>query len=482
MTQGPPEIPHFDFRADIGGGGFAMVYRYYHRVLKRDVAVKVPKGTDLSADLRDRFLEEGQSMAELGHHPNVVTVYDTGTAADGRPYLVMEYYEGGDLANIAARSPLPVKQVLDIGVRVAGAIETAHERRIVHRDIKPANVLMSKVQPPQPHLTDFGIAGHLARGEDGGQVALSVPWSAPELLDRTRTAQAGIATEVFSFGATLWHLLVGHSPFMPPGADNTQGAIERRILSGWLPTGRLGSADLERLLLRAMATDPAARPRSIGELAVGLQTIQRAHRFGVTDLVLMPAPELEPVARPVITAPSFAAPSPAPSLPTTKRKQEELKATLVREKPPSPPVPVEPEPPVRLRWPFYVAGGAAVAVIVGIGLFLLSGQEKPGSGPAVTTVADDGGDQSAGSDGAPPGKPAITATRVDANAVQFAWNYSSQQATDTFSWRTSDGARTGVATEPSVRLDGAKPVCLQVKVVRKDGSNATADWSPETCG
>lgn len=491
MTQGPPEIPHFEYRGDIGGGGFAMVYRYYHRKLKREVAVKVPKSTDLSNEVRERFIAEGESMAELANHQNVVTVYDTDTAFDGRPFLVMEYCPGGDLAKISGRTPLPVKDVLDIGVQIADAIETAHKRQILHRDIKPANVLMNEYG--KPCLTDFGIAGRFAERDERGQVALSVPWSAPELLTGTAVEEERVLAEVFSLGATLWHLLVGHSPFMPPGADNKNiEDIERRIVSGWRPSVLPAPDDLRRLLLSAMADRPSARPEAVSKLAEGLQRIQKGQRFGAAVPVRPPAP----VPR---TEPSFVAPAP-PAVPPTQRKplaspvpHTVVRGEQVREAPAlpetihrvAPPVaepPPQPDPPVRLRWPHHTAGALAAAAIVGVGVFLLSGQENPSSGPSTTTVADDGPDQNAGAGNAPPGRPSITATRLDAKTVRFTWNYSSQQATDTFSWRTSDGARTGVEQKPQADLEGAQPLCLQVKVVRADGSNATADWSQESCG
>jgi serine/threonine protein kinase len=506
MTGGPPEIPHFEYRGDIGGGGFAMVHRYYHRKLKRDVAVKVPKATDLSDAVRERFIAEGESMAELGNHRNVVTVYDTDTSADGRPFLVMEYCPGGDLAKLSGRTPLSVKEVLDIGVQVAGAIETAHERRILHRDIKPANILMNEYG--KPCLTDFGIAGRFAEQDEDGQVILSVPWSAPELLDRSAVEQGGVPAEVFSLGATLWHLLVGHSPFMPRGTDNSLAAIEHRIVSGWLPTGLAAPADLQRLLSRAMAKNPAARPGSVREFAVGLQRIQKAQRFGETELVLMPAPAPE---EPVVAESSFVAPAPPLSPPTRQRMQpvfvppapNAAPHTTARKPEPlfvqSPMNPAphtvarRPEPPLpvavpktgaapaesRSRWPLYAVGAAAIIAIVGVGVFLLSGEEKP-AGPVVTTVSDEIPDQNAGAGNAPPGRPEITATRLDDGKVRFAWSYSSQQATDTFSWRTS--TQTGVAKEPQVEVEGANPVCLQVKVVRADGGNASAEWSQESCG
>ncbi|MEU7482115.1 protein kinase [Lentzea sp. NPDC042327] len=493
MTLGPPAIPDFEYRGDIGAGGFATVHRYYDGKLKDDVAVKVPQTTGLSDEVRERFLAEGESMAKLRKHRNVVTVYGTGTAVDGRPYLVMEYCPGGDLAKMASRMPLSVKQVLDIGVQIAGALETAHGRGMLHRDIKPANVLMN--ESGDACLTDFGIAGRLADRGRETQVALSPPWSAPELFGVDAVARYGVRTEVFSFAATLWHLLVGRSPFMPLGTDHSVEAVQHRIVSGWRPDQLAAPDELRRLLLRAMDQDPAARPGSLLDFAAELQRIQVTYRFGRTELVLMPG--TVPERHPVRTAgvPSFAPPAPRTAPPTRQRvpptapraphtlvrQGNPQPATIVRE-PASAPRPTPAEHVERVRWPLYAAGAAAAVAIIGVGVFLLSGGEEPATGPAPATVVDDVPDQNAGAGSAPPGRPVITAMRVDAGTVRFEWSYSAQQATDTFSWRTSDGARTGVEKAPKVVVEGANPVCLQVKVVRADGSNATADWSQESCG
>ncbi|MCR3753753.1 serine/threonine-protein kinase [Lentzea californiensis] len=491
MSMAPPRIPNYEYRADIGGGGFAMVYRYFQPGLKRDVAVKTPKSAELFEDLRKQFVAEGESMAELGSHENVVAVYDTGTAADGRPYLIMEYCPGGDLAG---GTPLPVEKVLDIGVQIAGAVQTAHDLGIQHRDIKPANVLVNK--HGKPCLTDFGIAGRSTEEGGSGQLALSPPWSAPELL--LGTARHGVPTEVFSLGATLWHLIAGHSPFMSPGAGHSLEAVERLIVSGWRPPSLSAPEDLKRLLLAAMAHEPRERPCSALELANGLRRIQKAQRFGETRYVRMPAasPQKTPEPSFVVPPPPVApmtqrravpptlntAPRPSRNAPETLlRKGSALPVTIHRELPPVPEPPPQPELPVRVRWPHYVVGAVAAAAIVGVGAFLLSGQEKPSGGPSATTIAGDAPEQNAGADNAPPGRPVITATRLDEKTVRFAWNYSAQQATDTFSWRTSDGARTGVQEKAEVDVEGAKPLCLQVKVVRADGGNATAEWSQESC-
>ncbi|MGI5501438.1 serine/threonine-protein kinase [Lentzea sp. CA-135723] len=483
MSTAPPLIPNYEYRADIGGGGFAVVYRYFQPGLKRDVAVKTPRSSGLSREVREQFIAEGESMAELGSHENVVSVHDTGTTADGRPYLIMEYCPGGDLAG---GTPLPVEKVLDIGVQIASAVQTAHELKIQHRDIKPANVLVNK--HGKPCLTDFGIAGRFTEERGDGQLALSPPWSAPELL--RGTAGHGVPTEVFSLGATLWHLIAGHSPFMPPGADNSPEAVEQRIVSGWRPTALSAPDDLRRLLLTTMAAEPADRTPTVQALISELRRIQKAQRFGETQYVRRPAPESaafvmppQKVAPPTLRKPvppsTHTAPRPLRTASETVARKE-FPATVYRE-----PLPVaeppRPEPPVRARWPHYAIGAVVAVAIAGVGVFLVQGQESPAGGAVVTTAADDDPDQSAGAGDAPPGRPAITATRLDDRTVRFAWTYSAQQATDTFSWRTSDGAGTGVAEKPEVEVEGGKPLCLQVKVVRKDGGNASAEWSQETC-
>jgi hypothetical protein len=124
---------------------------------------------------------------------------------------------------------------------------------------------------------------------------------------------------------------------------------------------------------------------------------------------------------------------------------------------------------------------ATVAGVVGLGA------SSGGDRPSHTATQDQGaGNQDAGALGndAPPGVPTVTASRIDPTRLRFTWSYSAQLASDTFSWRTPDGAKTGTARTASVDLDApaGTGMCLQVKVIRADGSHASVDWSPQGCG
>ncbi len=151
----------FDDAREIGRGGFGVVYRCTQSALERAVAVKVLSG-DLDDESRARFLREQRAMGRLTGHPNVVSVLEVGVTPSGRPFLVMPYHPQDSLdARIRRHGPLTVTEALRLGVKIAGALETAHRFGIVHRDVKPSNILLTDYD--EPALTDFGIA-HITGG------------------------------------------------------------------------------------------------------------------------------------------------------------------------------------------------------------------------------------------------------------------------------------------------------------------------------
>lgn len=279
----PPVLPGLMYVRQLGRGGYAEVHLYEQASPRMRVAVKVLFGEGLSERARERFADEANAMAQLADHPNIVQVFRADVTEDGRPYLVMKYYPQRNLAVRAATERISVPEVLQIGIRVACAVETAHRAGILHRDIKPANILTS--QYGEPGLTDFGIATTGTEGE-GDAEGLSLPWSPPEVV--FSTAPSSRAADVYSLGATLWHLLAGHSPFEEPDGENSTVALMRRIRE--LPPPPTGRPDvppsLERLLAQAMAKTPLDRPTRALQLARGLQSIELEQRWPTTPLVL----------------------------------------------------------------------------------------------------------------------------------------------------------------------------------------------------
>jgi serine/threonine protein kinase len=489
----PPEIPGHRYVRRLESGGFADVYVYRQLRPDRDVAVKVLREVDVSTGARQQFVDEANVMAKLTGPESIVRVLSAGELPDGRPYLVMEFYPNGDLRGRLERGPLSVVEVLDIGVRIAGAVATAHHDNILHRDIKPSNILLDK--RGRPALTDFGIAGTLADGGSAPAAHLSLHWAPPEVL---RNESSNELSDLFSLAATLWHLLAGHSPFEIPGGDNSDDAVLSRITNSAVP--KLNRPDvppqLERLLRRAMEKDKYARPASAVEFAQGLRFAQEELGCEPTPLSIPddvpPAPVTNvsvapnPTRKAPVAVTNAAIPIVVPTKTAVRPRQHESKAdpTVVR---PAQASPVEPEPAPERRRPrrLVVIGSLGVLAAAGIGgaVVLLSGGAAP---PATAPSNSVQPHQNAGvlGENEPPGTPVIVVARTNPSTLRFSWTYSAQLASDTFLWRTSDGGRSGTARGSSLDITdpAGTPVCLQVKVVRVAGQDGTADYSPAACG
>jgi serine/threonine protein kinase len=279
----PPEIDGLVFVEHLGTGGYSDVYLYERRAPRMKIAVKVLKEGRLAESQLAQFAAEAETMAELADHPYIVQVFSTDTTEGGRPFLVMKYYPPPNLGARAAQERFSVADVLRTGVKIGGAVETAHRAGILHRDIKPANILVS--QYGEPGLTDFGIAGRAADTAEDDDLGVSIPWSPPEVL--SGESNGSVQADVYALAATLWHLLVGRSPFEVAGGDNAPRALMSRILRSAPPaTGRADvPASLERLLQQAMAKKASNRPRSALEFARSLQGIEQELRFARTEIV-----------------------------------------------------------------------------------------------------------------------------------------------------------------------------------------------------
>ncbi|MFC9917754.1 serine/threonine-protein kinase [Agromyces binzhouensis] len=281
LPSTPPNLPGFSFIRVLGSGGFADVFLYEQNMPRRLVAVKVLLAEVVNDEVRQMFQAEANLMAQLSSHPSILTVYQASVAADGRPYLVMEYCSA-TLGQRYRAVQLPLAEVLSIGVRIASAVETAHRQGVLHRDIKPSNILTTAYG--HPVLSDFGIAATLGQAEASDAVGLSVPWSAPEvLLDEVAGT---VASEVWSLGATVYSLLAGRSPFEVPGGDNGTVALVGRIERARVPpTGRPDvPRTLEAVLARSMSKRPTDRQGSALEFIRDLQAVEEELALPQTPL------------------------------------------------------------------------------------------------------------------------------------------------------------------------------------------------------
>ncbi|PWC03159.1 serine/threonine-protein kinase [Agromyces badenianii] len=281
LPSTPPNLPGFAFIRVLGSGGFADVFLYEQNMPRRLVAVKVLLAEVVNDELRQMFQAEANLMAQLSSHPSILTVYQASVAADGRPYLVMEYCSAS-LGQRYRAVQLPIAEVLAVGVRIASAVETAHRQGVLHRDIKPSNILTTAYG--HPVLSDFGIAATLGQAESSDAIGLSIPWSAPEVLHDE--VSGTVASEVWSLGATVYSLLAGRSPFEVPGGDNGSGALMARVDKAKItPTGRADvPKDLEAVLARAMSRNPSARQSSALEFVRDLQSVEEG--LGLTQTPL----------------------------------------------------------------------------------------------------------------------------------------------------------------------------------------------------
>jgi serine/threonine protein kinase len=272
LPSTPPNLPGFSYVRVLGSGGFADVFLYEQNMPRRQVAVKVMLAEVVNDHVRAMFQAEANLMAQLSTHPSILTVYQASVSADGRPYLVMEYCSAS-LGERYRREALPVAEVLRIGVKIASAVETAHRAGVLHRDIKPSNILTTAYG--NPVLSDFGIAATLGESDSTEAVGLSIPWSAPEVLNDETSGT--VASEVWSLGATVYSLLAGRSPFeLPGGANRSADLIARIGKARPQPLGRPDvPARLEATLQRAMSKRPDARPRSALEFIRELQAVEQ---------------------------------------------------------------------------------------------------------------------------------------------------------------------------------------------------------------
>ncbi|MEM9514609.1 MAG: protein kinase [Actinomycetota bacterium] len=263
-----PKIAGYTINSLIDTGGFSRVYTATQHGLDRAVAVKVLNSTFEDARQQATFERECKLMGQLSAHPNIVTVFASGMADDGRPAIIMELYTG----TFRSDETLDIATVVDVGAKVADALQLIHEQRIVHRDIKPHNIFIS--QHGEPAIGDFGISSLSTERTHTGTAGFSINYAPPEVFE---DGNAGAASDIYSLGATLYQLASGEVPFPHTGdpADQMRSTVHKIISA---PPPHLRRSDdtdgLDRLLRRCMAKDVADRPASAADVAAELRRIQ----------------------------------------------------------------------------------------------------------------------------------------------------------------------------------------------------------------
>ena len=279
-------IGAYDILDQLGRGAMGVVYRAYSLRLRRTCAVKVLSGGEHSSDLEIlRFQNEAMLAGRLDH-PNIVRIFDAGEDR-GLYFFVMEYIESQPFSAWMGRpGDESLREGLQILVRVARALDHAHRQGIIHRDVKPDNIL---VDPDGvPHVTDFGIAKTLDQ-ETGMTFAgrpVGTPWYMPPEQANGELDSIGPLSDVYSLGATMYHLLAGRPPFSGDQPllvmmdvirkePDRPSEVARRTL------GRTVPPDLEAICLKAMEKDAARRYPSAAAFADDLEAWQEGHPVSV---------------------------------------------------------------------------------------------------------------------------------------------------------------------------------------------------------
>jgi len=264
------ELGDYELLEEIGRGGQGVVFRARQKSLNRVVALKVISlGQWASKAHLKRFRLEAEAAASLDH-PSIVPIYEVGER-DGSCYFSMKFVEGGQLDEVVTRTPMSIRQAVELIAKVARTVHYAHEHGILHRDIKPGNILLDK--KGEPHLTDFGLA-RLIESESSVTQTLDVlgtpSYMAPEQAVGNNAAVSS-ATDVYGLGAVLYQLLTGHPPFAGGTTYETIKLLEDteprppRLLNPKV------DRDLSTICLKCLEKDPMRRYSSAFALAEDLE-------------------------------------------------------------------------------------------------------------------------------------------------------------------------------------------------------------------
>ena len=216
----PVMMQHFELQAYVAAGGMGTVYSAFDTMLERVVAIKLMK-RELADDKEayEGFFREARACASL-NHPNIIHIYHFGEF-EGQLFLAMELANNGSLdSRIEKETRLPELAVLDIGIKVSLALDSALKKNLLHRDIKPGNILFN--QEGEPKLVDFGLARKAESETEMETSIFGTPYYvAPERIKRE---VVNWSSDLYSLGGTLYHALTGHVPFEAPTAEDVVAA------------------------------------------------------------------------------------------------------------------------------------------------------------------------------------------------------------------------------------------------------------------
>jgi serine/threonine protein kinase/tetratricopeptide (TPR) repeat protein len=284
----------YEILAPIGAGGMGEVYRARDSRLNREVAIKVlPEHLAKDPDALARFQREAMAVAALAH-PNILVLYDVGSEREIQ-YAVTELLEGETLRERLSRGPLAWRKVAELGSAIAEGLAAAHSKGIVHQDVKPANIFLTS--DGRVKILDFGLAqirNAPSQSEDTATVTEAGPvvmgtigYMSPE---QVRGEKVQAASDIFSLGCVLYEMVTGRRAFSGKSATDTLAAILKDEPPAVADSGNSSSPELDRVIERCLAKNPAQRFHSAHDLAFALRSLSSS------------SGEQRPVSQPVQTS------------------------------------------------------------------------------------------------------------------------------------------------------------------------------------
>lgn len=404
-------LGQYEIGARIGRGGMASVYRARQLSMDRDVAIKViSAGVSDNPEFVARFEREAHVIARL-QHPHILPVIDFGRSGEF-VYLVMRLVESGTLSRRIEAPDLTLRRVARFIEQIASALEYAHGLGIVHRDLKPNNVLLDELD--NCYLTDFGIAKLLAGAPSSNLTSPGAVMGTPAYMapEQWRSEPVDARTDLYALGVMLYELVLGAQPFQ---ADTPFGMMFKHIDEPPPAPCRVNPdlpLPVERVLLRALAKDPAQRYPAAPELVHALH----AALAGLPDRTLnapLPRASDEEIAR---------AATPPPPLPAAL----EISPPRDISPPPVDPAPISVPPIARprptapprrqrsLRWTALLASALVIGALALGAAYLLS-EREPSAPPPVIAENDPSPSAPSATRAARPASP--TATQASAAAL-----------------------------------------------------------------
>ncbi|HRQ74135.1 MAG TPA: protein kinase [Phycisphaerales bacterium] len=269
----PHAVEGFELVEEISRGGQGVVYRAVQAATKRPAAVKMLLAGAFASDRQRRRFEREVEIAARLRHPNVVTVFESGQTPDGRPFVAMEFVNGVPIDRyVRDRLPEPGRErtdaVLRLFLAIASGVAAAHSAGVIHRDLKPSNILVDAEGVPR--VLDFGLARPIVDHPEATvthEFAGTPAYAAPEQFAGDGSA-IGTATDVYALGVMLYNALTGRHPY--PRDGSLAELARHAATTDPPPPSRLVRrlpSDVETIVLKSLAKDPARRYRSAGSLA-----------------------------------------------------------------------------------------------------------------------------------------------------------------------------------------------------------------------